>query len=77
MTALAEKISREAPALSEVERAEIIHQLLRSIDGPNDPDAQEAWDVELQFRLRNVESGQAKGRPATDVLAEIREQFRR
>jgi putative addiction module component (TIGR02574 family) len=77
MTALAEKIGKEALALSESERANIARLLIDSIDGPSDSDAQATWDAELQRRLREVESGTAKGRPATAVFAEIRAQHRR
>ena len=77
MTALAEKIGKEALALSESERANIARLLIDSIDGPAASDAQAEWDAELQRRLREVESGTAKGRPAADVFSEIRAQHRR
>lgn len=77
MTALAEKIGKEALALSEAERAMIAQLLIDSIDGPPATDAQAAWDAELQRRLREVESGTAKGRPAATVFAEIRARHRR
>lgn len=77
MTALAEKIGKEALALPEAERAMIVQLLIDSIDGPPAADAQTAWDVELLRRLREVEAGNAKGRPAAEVFAEIRAQHSR
>ena len=77
MTTLAEKIGKEALALSETERATIAQLLIESIDGEAAPDAAAAWDAELQRRLSEVLAGTAKGRPATEVFAEIRRQHAR
>jgi putative addiction module component (TIGR02574 family) len=76
MTALAEKLSRDTLALSEADRASLVHRLIESLDGPAAPDVQPAWDAELARRLSQVEDGTAQGRPARTVLDEIRAQFR-
>ena len=68
---------KEPLALAESERAKIARRLIDSIDGPAASDAQTAWDAGLQRRLRDVESGTAQGRPAADVVSEIRAQHRR
>ena len=77
MTALAEKVGKEALALSESERAALVQLLIESIDGPADADAETAWDAELNRRLREVETRTAMGRPAETVFAEIRARHRR
>jgi hypothetical protein len=51
--------------------------LIDSIDGPAAAAAHAAWDAKWQRRLREVESGTAKGRPAADVFSAIRAQHRR
>ena len=77
MTALAEKVGKEALALSESERAALAQLLIESIDGPADAEAEAAWDAELNRRLREVDSRSAMGRSAETVFAEIRAAHRR
>lgn len=69
--------AKAALALPESERANIARRLIDSIDGPAASDAHAAWDAKWQRRLREVESGTAKGRPAADVFPAIRAQHRR
>jgi putative addiction module component (TIGR02574 family) len=54
-----EKIRSEALNLSELERAELAHNLVASLDGPSEPDAEKAWDVEILRRLAEIDSGTA------------------
>ncbi len=46
--------------LPESERAELARDLLESLDGAPDPDAAEAWEVEILRRLDQVDNGTAK-----------------
>ncbi|MCB9892122.1 MAG: addiction module protein [Planctomycetes bacterium] len=46
-----------ALALPNEDRATLAQALLRSLDGPSDADAQEAWLVEIEKRAREVEDG--------------------
>ena len=55
-----DKVRSEALRLSEAERAELAHSLVQSLDGPADPDAQSAWDVEIVRRLAEVDAGTAE-----------------
>ncbi len=64
-----EKVRSEALSLSESERAELAHSLVASLDGPADPDVEQAWDVEIQRRLSEVDAG--------TVQLIDREEFRR
>lgn len=64
-----EKLRSEALNLSEAERAELAHELVVSLDGAIDFDAEEAWDAEIVRRLAEIDSG-------TAVLID-REEFRR
>lgn len=54
-----EKVRSEALSLSEVERAELAHNLVASLDGPADPDVETAWDTEILRRLAEIDSGTA------------------
>ncbi|MEA3410013.1 MAG: addiction module protein [Pseudomonadota bacterium] len=46
--------------LPESERAELAHDLLKSLDGAPDPNAAEAWESEILRRLDQVEDGTAR-----------------
>ena len=54
-----EKVCSEALTLSEAERAELAYNLVVSLDGPPDPDAEKAWDMEIMRRLSEIDSGTA------------------
>ena len=64
-----EKIRTEALSLPEAERAELAHNLVASLDGRADPDAESAWDAEILRRLAEIDAG-------TATLID-REEFRR
>jgi putative addiction module component (TIGR02574 family) len=53
------------------DRAELARRLICSLDD----DADVAWDAELEARLPRIESGEDPGRPAEEVLGEIRAKF--
>ena len=55
-----EKVRTDALSLSEGERAELAHSLIASLDGPNDADAETAWDTEVLRRLAQIDSGAAE-----------------
>lgn len=63
------KLRVEALNLSESERAELAHNLVTSLDGPADPDAEKAWEAEILRRLAEIDAG-------TAALID-REEFRR
>ena len=54
-----EKVRTEALSLSEAERAELAHNLVASLDGRADPDAETAWDAEILRRLAEIDAGTA------------------
>ncbi len=57
-------------------RAELAAELLASLDGPADPDAESAWEVEIERRIAAIEAGtiplepweQVKRRIEQDIL---------
>ena len=54
------KLRSDALSLPEAERAALAHTLVKSLDSPPDPDADEAWDREIARRLDEIDAGTAK-----------------
>jgi putative addiction module component (TIGR02574 family) len=57
MTKTAEAVLAEALRLDVKTRAEIASELLASLDGPADPDAEQAWAAEIDRRVKALEAG--------------------
>ena len=55
-----DKVRSEALNLPESERAELAHNLVASLDGPVEPDAEKVWDAEILRRLGEIDAGTAK-----------------
>jgi putative addiction module component (TIGR02574 family) len=55
-----ERVRSEALDLPESERAELAQNLVASLDGPTEPDAEKAWDAEILRRLAEIDAGTAK-----------------
>lgn len=54
------KLSWEVLTLPEAERAELAHELVKSLDAPADADVADACDKEILRRLAEIDSGTAK-----------------
>jgi putative addiction module component (TIGR02574 family) len=65
-----ERLKLELQRLSDKERAELAHFLLRSLDEGEYTDAADAWDAELARRAAEIESGKVVGKPAAQVFAD-------
>ena len=52
-----DELLNAALALSTGERAKLVHDLLRSLKGPEDADADAAWVAELERRARELDDG--------------------
>ena len=59
MTKTTEAVLAEALRLDQDERAELAAELLSSLDGPRDPGARDAWEVEVRRRVEAIDSGEA------------------
>jgi putative addiction module component (TIGR02574 family) len=55
-----EKLRSEVLGLPEPERAELAHELVKSLDLPVEPDAADAWDREILRRLAEIDPGTAR-----------------
>jgi len=47
----------DALRLDDEARAALAAELLGSLDGPSDPDAESAWDAEIERRIAAIEAG--------------------
>jgi putative addiction module component (TIGR02574 family) len=61
----------DALRLEPESRAEVAAELLASLDGPSDADAEAAWDAEIERRIADIESGAVRLEPWEDVKRRI------
>ena len=69
------ELREKASPLSETERAELALSLIESLDGPPDPDVEEAWRLEIERRAGQIERGEVQLIPGDDVFARLRRQL--
>ena len=67
----ARPLIEEALRLPVADRATVAAELLASIDGEPDADADRAWAAELEQRAERARSGQTEGKDWSAVRAEI------
>ena len=72
------ELKEKAAQLSEAERAELALALIESPDGPpeSDVDVDEAWRVEIDRRVAQIERGEVELIPGDEVLERLRRRFR-
>jgi len=75
MSALLDKMANEVLSLPKNDRAKLAHELILSLDDTIDSDANNTWESEINRRVKEIKDGTAKGRPAEQVLAEIRAKY--
>jgi putative addiction module component (TIGR02574 family) len=66
------ELKEKASQLSEAERAELALSLIESLDGPADPDVEDAWRIEIERRIGQIERGEVKLIPGDEVFARLR-----
>lgn len=67
-----EQIVTEARQLPRDKKTELFDRLLVEIAQP-DPEIDAAWRIETRRRIAEIESGQVKGIPGEQVMAELRQ----
>ena len=77
MSTLVEELSVRAKTLSAEDRARLVEELLDSLQGESDAEAESAWDREIERRVEEIESGAVKLISAEEVHAEARRLIRR
>jgi putative addiction module component (TIGR02574 family) len=71
MSKAAHDVLADALRLEPDSRAEIAAELLASLDGPSEPDAEAAWDAEIERRIAAIEAGDIRLEPWSDVKRRI------
>ena len=72
MTEVAQRLKDELLRLSEDDREELLRLLRDSLEEDKDEGYDEAWAAELDRRFAEIEAGKAVGRPAREVIEELR-----
>ena len=71
MNADAKKVLEEALRLPPEARAAVASSLIESLDTEVDPDAEAAWAVEIERRLKEIDSGAVKLIPWAEARKRI------
>jgi putative addiction module component (TIGR02574 family) len=70
------KLLEDALRLGLPERAELAAELLASLDGAPDEDAEAAWAAEIERRAARARSGDDSGTPWPEVRDRIQDELR-
>ena len=71
MSNLVEELSQRAKTLGIKDRARLAEELLASLENDaSDPEADAAWEKEIQNRVEQIKSSSARLIPADEVFAE-------
>ena len=71
MTKPTEAVLADALRLDAQSRAQLAAELLASLDGPSDPDAELAWQAEIERRVADLKAGKVKLEPWDQVKRRI------
>jgi putative addiction module component (TIGR02574 family) len=77
MSTLVEELSARVKALPAADRARLAEELIESLEAHADPEAEAAWDREIERRVNEIQSGAVSLVSADDVHAEARRLIRR
>jgi putative addiction module component (TIGR02574 family) len=75
MSKAAQSVFADALRLEPDTRAKLAAELLASLDGPADPDAEAAWDVEIERRIAAIEAGTIRLEAWPDVKRRIEKEI--
>ena len=75
MSKVAPSVFADALRLEPEARAELAAELLASLDGPADPDAEAAWEAEIERRVEAIEGGTIRLEPWTQVKRRIEKEI--
>ncbi len=71
-TAELETLRDAAMTLTAQERAKLASDLVASLDGPNDENVAQAWDIEICRRINEIEKGEVQLLDVNEVLVRVR-----
>jgi putative addiction module component (TIGR02574 family) len=67
MSAKASEVLEQALALDEADRATVAGALIESLEAPAEPGAEQAWSEVIQRRVAELQSGDVKAVPWSEV----------
>jgi putative addiction module component (TIGR02574 family) len=71
MTKPINAVLADALRLDDDARAELAAELLASLDGPADLEAEQAWDAEIERRIEAIEAGKTPLEPWIELRRRI------
>jgi putative addiction module component (TIGR02574 family) len=71
------EIEKEIRGLAQGDQERLLRALLEELDGPPDPDVEQAWRDEVQRRSRELDDGSVDAIPAEDVFTKARADLER
>ena len=72
MTTALTELEEKVRALSQSDKAALIRLLIGELDGPPEPDIENAWIAEAKRRHQELLEGRVKGIPGDQVFSNIR-----
>lgn len=70
------EIEKEIRSLARPEQERLLRALLEELEGPADPDAEQAWLDEVQRRSADFDAGLVKSVPADEVFESVRSRLK-
>jgi len=71
------KLTEELLSLPCEDRIRIVERLLESLNAPADDEIEQAWAVEVERRLDELNAGKVRSIPGEEVFADIRQRLGR
>lgn len=65
------QLKQQVLGLPEQERAELMHDVIASLDGAGDDGVEEAWAEDITRRVREIETGAVQTVDAAEVMRRI------
>ena len=71
------KLTEEILSLHCEDRIRIVETILESLNAPDDKNIEQAWAVEAERRIDDLNAGQVQSIPGVEVFADIRQRLGR
>lgn len=71
------KLTEEILSLPCEDRIRIVETILESLNAPDDKNIEQAWAVEAERRIDDLNAGQVQSIPSAEVFADIRQRLGR
>jgi len=69
------KLTEELLSLPCEDRIRIVERLLESLNAPADNEIEQAWAIEVERRIDELNSGTVRSIPGEEVFADIRQRL--